>query len=164
MLAWAQVTAAGGHVPANFDSMSDLMVPHPIIVDFAVALLSVSVGFDLLASVVAERDLRVVAWWTLMIGTVAAALSVVSGYAAAPADAVAVVADTISVHRNLGIATLVCFAACSAWRMRDPGGFPERYRDAYWALTAIGFGTLLVTAYFGGILVFKFSVGLLPPS
>ncbi len=140
------------------------MVPHPIIVDFAVALLTVSVGFDVLASMVAERDLRVVAWWTLMIGTVAAALSVLSGYAAAPADAVAVVADTIELHRNLGIATLVCFATCSAWRVRDPGGFPERYRDAYWALTAIGFGTLLVTAYFGGILVFKFSVGVVPPS
>ncbi len=140
------------------------MVPHPIIVDFAVALLTVSVGFDLLASMVAERDLRVVAWWTLMIGTVAAALSVVSGYVVAPADAVAVVTDTIELHRNLGIATLVSFATCSAWRVRDPAGFPERYRDAYWALTAIGFGTLLVTAYFGGILVFKFSVGVLPPS
>ena len=40
------------------------MVPHPIIVDFAVALLVVSVAFDLLASIAEERDLRVVAWWT----------------------------------------------------------------------------------------------------
>jgi uncharacterized membrane protein len=140
------------------------MVPHPIIVDFAVALLAVSVGFDLLASVVEERDLRVVAWWTLMIGTVATALSVVSGYAAAPVDASAVVTETIDFHRNLGIITLSCFGACSLWRVRDPGGFPERYRDAYWILTSIGLGTLIVTAYWGGILVFKFGVGLLPPS
>lgn len=158
-----EIILAGGHVPANFGSMGDLMVPHPIIVDFAVALLTVSVGFDLLASVVNERDLRIVAWWTLMIGTVAAALSVVSGYAAAPADASPMVTETIEFHRNLGIATLVCFATCSLWRVSNPNGFPERYRDAYWTLTFIGLGALIVTSYWGGVLVFKFGVGVLPP-
>ena len=144
--------------------MVDLMVPHPIIVDFAIALLAVSVGFDLLASVVNKRDLRIVAWWTLMIGTVAAALSVVSGYTAAPADAPTMVTETIELHRNLGIATLVCFAVCSLWRANNPSGFPERYRDAYWTLTFIGLAALIVTSYWGGLLVFKFGVGLFPPS
>ncbi len=139
------------------------MVPHPIIVDFAVALLVVSVGFDLLASLADERDLRVVAWWTLLVGTVAAALAVVSGYVAAGvAGTEPRVVETISLHRNLGILTLVCFGTCSLWRARRPGSFPDHYRDVYWAVAAIGLGALLVTAYFGGILVFRFGVGYLP--
>ena len=59
------------------------MVPHAIIVDFAIALLVVSVTFDMLAAVVEDRDLRVVSWWTLLLGTMAAALSAISGYATA---------------------------------------------------------------------------------
>ena len=124
------------------------MVPHPIIVDFAVALLVVSFGFDVLASVVEDRDLRVVSWWTLLLGTVAAALAVVSGYAAASvASTETRVAETISLHRNLGIVTLVCFAVCSAWRIPHPGSFPDRYRDLYWGLAAIGLASLVLTAY-----------------
>lgn len=139
------------------------MVPHPIIVDFAVALLVVSFGFDLLASVVEDRDLRVVSWWTLLIGTVAAALAVVSGYAAANvASTEARVVETIGLHRNLGIVTLACFAVCSAWRAPHPGSFPDRYRDLYWALATIGLSALLLTAYFGGILVFRLGVGYIP--
>ncbi len=53
------------------------MVPHAIIVDFAIALLVVSVGFDMLATFVEDRELRVVSWWTLLLGTIAAALSAV---------------------------------------------------------------------------------------
>jgi len=141
------------------------MVPHPIIVDFAVALLVVSVAFDLLASIVEERDLRVVSWWTLMLGTVAAALAVISGYAAASvAGNEPRIVETIALHRNLGITTLVCFASCAGWRILDPGSFPRRYADAYWALAAVGLSTLIITAYFGGILVFRLGVGYIPPS
>jgi uncharacterized membrane protein len=141
------------------------MVPHPIIVDFAVALLVTSVAFDVLAAIVEERDLRVVSWWTLMIGTIAAALSVVSGYVAANLGGnEPEVVETIALHRNLGITTLTCFALCALWRARDPGSFPHRHAEAYWALTAVGLGALLVTAYFGGILVFRLGVGYLPPS
>jgi uncharacterized membrane protein len=141
------------------------MVPHPIIVDFAVALLVVSVAFDVLAAVVEERDLRVVSWWCLMIGTVAAALSVLSGYVAAGiAGTEPEVLDTIHLHRNLGITTLACFATCALWRIRVPGSFPTRYRDAYWAVTAVGLAALIVTAYLGGVLVFRLGVGYLRPS
>lgn len=139
------------------------MVPHPIIVDFAIALLVVSVGFDILAALVDERDLRVVAWWTLMVGTAAAALAAISGYMTAPTDAAPVVSETIEWHRYLGLITLACFVVCAAWRMGDPGGFPKRYQDAYWALSAVGTLALLVTSYFGGILVFKFGLGLVAP-
>ncbi len=141
------------------------MVPHAIIVDFAIALLVVSVGFDMLAAIVEERELRVVSWWTLLLGTMAAALSAVSGYATASTLSVAgEVSDTLELHRYLGLATLTSFAICSVWRARQPGSFPERYTGLYWTLASIGLGSLLVTAYFGGILVFRFAVGVVPPA
>jgi len=141
------------------------MVPHPIIVDFAVALLVVSVAFDLLASIAEERDLRVVAWWTLILGTVAAMLSAVSGYVASGlAGSDPVVVETIQLHRNLGLATVAAFTTCAVWRIREPASFPRRFRDAYWAITALGLGLLLVTGYFGGILVFRLGVGFVRPS
>ena len=126
------------------------MVPHPVIVDFAVALLVVSVAFDALASVVEERDLRVVSWWCLMLGTVAAALAVLSGYAAANlAGNDSEIVETIAWHRNLGIITLLSFAGCAVWRSRSPGEFPARFRELYWTLAAVGLGALIVTAYLG---------------
>lgn len=140
------------------------MVPHPIIVDFAIALLVVSVAFDALAAVVEESELRIVSWWCLMIGTIAAALSVLSGYVAASlAGSAPEVVETIAWHRNLGILTLSCFATCAVWRSGSPGSFPTRFRDAYWLLTALGFGALIVTAYLGGILVFRHGVGFVRP-
>lgn len=140
------------------------MVPHPIIVDFAIALLVVSVAFDALAAVVEERDLRVVAWWCLMLGTTAAALSVLSGYVAAgAAGSDPVVVDTVRLHRNLGLVTLACFVVCAAWRLPRPGEFPQRYGDLYWALAAAGSAALVITAYFGGVLVYRLGVGFVRP-
>jgi hypothetical protein len=43
------------------------------------------------------------------------------------------------------------------------GTFPSRYRAVYWALAAIGLCALIVTAYFGGILVFRLGVGFITP-
>jgi len=140
------------------------MVPHAIIVDFATALLVVSVAFDMLAAVVEERDLRVVSGWTLLLGTIAAAFSALSGYATASELSVAGrVADTVELHRYFGLVTLACFTACAVWRARKPDHFPERHAGVYWTLAWIGLGSLLVTAYFGGILVFRFGVGVVRP-
>ena len=140
------------------------MVPHAIIVDFAISLLVVSVGADLLASVVEERDLRVLGRWTLFLGTIASALSVVSGLVAASraGDAPEVV-RTVALHRNLAIASLACFAACFAWRASSGVDFPRRYGEVYWGLSMGGLGALVVAAYFGGLLVFRLGVGVAPP-
>ena len=140
------------------------MVPHAIIVDFAIALRVVSVGFDMLAAIVEERELRVVSWWTLLLGTMSAALAALSGYAtASELNVVGQVSETVETHRYLGLTTLACFVTCSVWRARGPDSFPERYAGLYWTLASIGLGSLLATAYFGGILVFRFGVGVVPP-
>ncbi|MFQ5744877.1 MAG: DUF2231 domain-containing protein [Acidobacteriota bacterium] len=141
------------------------MVPHTIVVDFAVALLITSFTCDLLAVTVEEAELGVVAWWTLLFGTLAAGFAVISGFvAASSAPDRLEVASTILSHRNLGIVTLVCFATCLGWRGARQGALPRRYRGIYWLLAATGTATLMVTAYYGGILVFRLGVGVAPHS
>lgn len=140
------------------------MVPHTIIVDFAVALLVTSVVFDLLGALAEEPDLRTAGWWTLLFGTLAAAFSVVSGYdAAAGAPRSSPVADAVVLHRNLGIAALVAFAACALWRGARRGRIPDdRLAPLYWATALVGVALVTVTAYYGGVLVFRFGVGVSP--
>ena len=143
--------------------MAQAMVPHTIIVDFAVALLVTSFVCELLATTVDERELATVAWWTLLFGTVAAAFAVLSGFAAAQsAPQTPEVTATITRHRNLGIGTLVCFGACLGWRAALQGAMPKRYMGLYWALAVAGTAALVITAYHGGILVFRLGVGVLP--
>lgn len=134
------------------------MVPHTVVVDFAVALLLTSVGCDLLGGAAEEDDLHIVALWTLLFGAGAAALSVLSGYAAA--DAVEPTGDalqTVLWHRNTAIATLVGALPLAAWRFRA-GAAPPTH-GAYWLLTVFTIGSLLVTAYLGGSSVFRYGVG-----
>lgn len=136
------------------------MVPHTIVVDFAVALLITSVACDLLAQLAEDRDLRTVAHWTLVLGTLAAAFAAISGYAAAAAAAPTGVAEVIVLrHRNLGLATLACFLPAAAWRVLSHGHPPERHQGLYWLLVFAGLGALVATAYLGGTAVFRHGVG-----
>lgn len=138
------------------------MVPHTVIVDFAVALLFTSVLCDALAALAEERDLTVVATWVLTFGAIAAALAALSGYSAASAAAPTGIAlRTITWHRNLALGTLACFAPVAVWRLLAGGRPPERLSGLYWGLTALGTGLLLITAYLGGTAVFRHGVGVL---
>jgi len=139
-----------------------LMVPHAIVVDFAVALLVTSFICDLIAATVEERDLRIVAWWTLQFGALAAAFALLSGFAAAQGISGSdQLTRTLLNHRNLAIITVACFAACLAWRAALRGAFPQRHQGLYWALAGLGTVTLILTGYHGGILVFRLGVGVL---
>jgi len=150
------------------------MAPHPIVVDFAVALLLTSVACDLLSAVVEEPELETVAWWTLIFGTLAAAFAALSGYAAA-SYATGLVADSppdgwtetrplVEWHRYLGLATLATFAVMLVWRGYHDTRIPETPRNLYWLLATTGAILMCLTAYFGGTLVFAHAVGVTPPA
>lgn len=136
------------------------MVPHAIVVDFAVALLVTSFVCDLIAATVEERDLRIVAWWTLQFGTLAAAFALLSGFAAANGVSGGDhLTRTLLNHRNLGIAALVCSAVCLVWRGSLGGSLPQKLQGLYWAIAAFGTVALILTGYHGGILVYRLGVG-----
>lgn len=140
------------------------MLPHTVIVDFAVALLLTSVAAELLARLADEDEFRVVATWTLVFGTVAAVLSALSGYAAYDDAAPTGVAEAVVLnHRNAGLVALTCFVPVASWRLALRGRWPERYATLYWLLTAIGTLAIVVTAYLGGTSVFRHGVGVTLP-
>jgi uncharacterized membrane protein len=141
------------------------MVPHAIVVDFALALLVTSFICDLIAATVEDHDLRIVAWWTLQLGTLAAAFAVLSGFVAAQGVSGSDhLIRTLLNHRNLAIVSLTCFAACLLWRGAMGGSVPERYRGLYWAVAGLGTVALILTGYHGGILVYRLGVGVVAPA
>lgn len=136
------------------------MVPHTVVVDFAVALLITSVACDLLGRAAEEEELVTVATWTLYFGTLAAGFAVLSGLAAYDLAAPDGVADATALrHRNSGIVTLSCFTACTLWRLRAHGTIGGRWSGIYWLIASIGLGSLVVTGWLGGRLVFLHGVG-----
>ncbi|HJO03796.1 MAG TPA: DUF2231 domain-containing protein [Acidobacteriota bacterium] len=136
------------------------MVPHTVVVDFAVALLATSVVCDLLSSTVDEQDLRIVASWTLTFGALAAAFAVLSGYAAYNAALPTGAAEvTVLRHRLGGWVVLATFAPLAAWRLVARGKLPERGRSLYWVVALLGAGALATTAYLGGNAVYQHGVG-----
>ena len=136
------------------------MVPHTVVVDFAVALLATSVLCDLLGRLAEEDDLTTVATWTLGFGVAAAALAILSGFAANRAAAPeGAAAELVVSHRYAGFVVAGCFGACAAWRLAAGGRPPDRGAAVYWLLSAVGLAALIVTAYWGGNLVFVHGVG-----
>ena len=139
------------------------MVPHTVVVDFAVALLVTSVACDLLSLLAEEDEFRIVAHWTLVFGALAAAFSALSGYTAYSVAAPTGDAELIVLrHRNLGLTTLACVVAAAGWRIKNHGQLPVRFQGAYWALIGGGLLALVVTAYLGGTAVFRYGVGVNP--
>lgn len=136
------------------------MVPHPIVVHFAVALTVTSVLCDLLALIGDEDDLRIVGAWTLVFGAAAAAFAVLSGLAAADAaGATGEAAATVLSHRNFAFATTALLLPAAAWRFALRGRLPERYAGLYWTLVLVALGLLVVTGWYGGSAVYRHGVG-----
>lgn len=138
------------------------MLPHTVIVDFAVALLLTSVITDLMGRLAEEDEFRIVATWTLVFGATAAILAAISGYAAFDDAAPTGLAEAVVInHRNAGWVVLSCCVPAAAWRLAAGGRPPARFAPLYWALIAIGTGAVVVTAYLGGNAVFRHGVGVL---
>jgi uncharacterized membrane protein len=138
------------------------VLPHTVVVDFAVALLLTSVITDLLARLADEDEFRVVATWTLVFGAVAAIFAAISGYAAYDDAAPTGVAEAVVLnHRNAGLALLACFVPAAIWRLASGGRPPARLAGLYWTLIAVGTAAVVVAAYLGGTAVFRHGVGVL---
>jgi uncharacterized membrane protein len=138
------------------------VLPHTLVVDFAVALLLTSVATDLLARLADDDEFRVVATWTLVFGAIAAILAAISGYAAYDDAAPTGAAEAVVLnHRNAGLVLVACFVPAAVWRLAAGGRPPTRFAGVYWTLVAIGTTAVVVAAYLGGNAVFRHGVGVL---
>jgi uncharacterized membrane protein len=148
--------------------MNDLMAGlrelpnvHPLVVNFPIALLPVALGLDLLGIVLRSRDLHVGGRWCLWLGTLAAAVAVVTGERGAD-DVQPYVSEEAEAlmmrHMNLQYGTLGAAIGLSLWRLLAGQPFPVRGRAVYLVLAATMVANLVVASDMGGELVFVHGV------
>ncbi len=133
---------------------------HGAIAHFPIALLFVSVGLDLVA-VVKKPNLRWSAWLLLVLGTIGAVVTTITGLISHfPYEEDPVLLAAIEPHQYTAFAATAVFSALTVWRWRsvrrgtDVGG-----SSAYLALALLGLVVLGVTGFLGGNLLSEWGIG-----
>jgi uncharacterized membrane protein len=131
---------------------------HPAINHFPIVLLITSVLLELWGR--REPSVRRAAWLTLLLGTLAAIPTAITGIIAHfPYEGTSAI-DAIETHERLGLLTTAIFVALTAWRWRSR----RRGGDAgaswlYLALGMAGLVALTFAGMTGGNLVYNLGVG-----
>ncbi len=139
---------------------------HPVLVHFPIALLVISVVFELAAWFTRKSHLSLVGWWLQLIGTVGVIAATLSGVVAEAAVGVALLraADTFALHEQLAFVTCIVFAVLLFFRLSSHRALPAGWPRLYLAALTGGVVLLLLTGWFGGELVFSYGIGVSFPS
>jgi uncharacterized membrane protein len=128
---------------------------HAALNDLPTALLLTALLFDLIALATRREGLRLVSFWTLVVGAIGGVMAVVSGLQAeehiAHGEAVH---EIMEQHERLALITLGIFAVLALWRIVRERKMRAAERNVVTLLTLVGVGVLFVTANYGGRLVF----------
>jgi uncharacterized membrane protein len=137
---------------------------HAALNDLPAALLLVAVLFELASVLLKRPTFRVVGFWTLVTGAVGGVLAVLSGLQAeehiAHGEAVHAIMET---HEELALTTLGIFAVVAIWRIVRENRMGGTERGVALVLSLGGLAVLLVTAAYGGKLVFDHAAGIPTP-
>jgi len=129
---------------------------HAALNDLPTALLLTALVFDIAALATRREGLRLVSFWTLVVGAIGGAAAVISGLQAedhiAHGEAVHEVMET---HEQFALITLGIFAVLALWRIVRERKMGAAERSAVTGLTLVGVAILFVTANYGGRLVFE---------
>lgn len=135
---------------------------HAFFVHFPIALLMMSLAFDLCAMWRGRQDLRKAAFYNLLAGVAGGFLAFGSGVVAEEIaerrierfQAALEVADAIrfslEMHRGLALLSMAVFIALAVWRYVSKDFGEKELPSLYLAGAIIGVGLLLATGYFGG--------------
>lgn len=133
---------------------------HPMLVHFPIALLITSVLFDAACTLFKRDSLREGALWLLALGFLGGIGSVLSGgMAEEVAEKAGVAKALIERHETWAYVTMGVFGVLLAVRLFLRNQFSARTLAVYLVIAAIGLGTLSVTGYFGGDLVYEHGAG-----
>jgi uncharacterized membrane protein len=128
---------------------------HAALNDLPTALLLIALLFEVGALATRREGLRLVSFWTLIVGAIGGAAAVISGLQAenhiAHGEAVHEVMET---HEQYALITLGIFAVLALWRIVRERRMGPAERSVVLVLTLVGVGILFVTANYGGRLVF----------
>jgi len=129
---------------------------HAALNDLPTALLLTALLFDIAALATRREGLRLVSFWTLVVGAIGGAAAVISGLQAeehiAHGEAVHEVMET---HEQFALITLGIFGVLALWRIVRERKMATAERSLVTGLTLLGVAILFVTANYGGRLVFE---------
>ncbi len=132
---------------------------HPWFVPFPIALLSVSVLFEIFGVVLKREDFRKAAFFTLFLGTLGAALAVLTGIQAEEVvEEMGIPKEAIENHETFAFITLGIFGVLFLARA-FLSRFVEKIVVLYIIVSLIGVGVLMKTGFLGGHLVFEHGAG-----
>gem|GEM_PF-70861 len=146
--------------PAIMPGLAGIQNLHPLLVHFPIAFLSAFFAVDLVGTLAKKAQWRAAASWLLYFGTVATALTVISGFMAADS-----VAHGENVHglmerlEQIGVAVLVIAALLSVWRIAGGGVIRGAANGFFLASTALLCALMILSADLGGLMVYKYGVG-----
>lgn len=135
---------------------------HPLVLDFAVALLLVAPVCDVLGLVTHREALLWTGRWNTLIGAVAAALSVLTGLAAEAALGPHSAAGEalLHIHKALGYVMLAFCLPVAGWRAGSKLPLPRRARTLYLAGSFAVAAVVLTETVLGETMVYRHGVGL----
>lgn len=134
----------------------DIRLIHPTVVHFAIGLFVISVFFDLLGKLLKLQSFHQAGWLNLVIGAIAAMISVAFGMVAELHLKPSLIAHTtLDLHKILAFSTLAVISILLVWRVGLRGSFPARGGLLYLLLSGIGVGLIGGTGYYGGEMVYR---------
>lgn len=134
---------------------------HAALNDLPPALLPVAVLFDLLGAVLKRDSLKTAGFWTLMAGVLGTGAAIVSGLLAEDATPHGAEAHAVmETHETLAFIVLGLFGILALWRLVRRGSWSEKEQPVALTAGVIGVALIVVTASFGGRLVFDHGVGI----
>ncbi|WP_455378488.1 DUF2231 domain-containing protein [Petrachloros mirabilis] len=133
---------------------------HPMLVHFPIALLFVSIFFDIAGRILARDSLREGALWLLGLGLLSGVTGAVAGAMAEDAAERAGIAETlIETHETFAYATLGIMALLLLYRLLLRNRFSPRAFTVYLVVAALGLVAVSATGHTGGNLVYGHGAG-----
>ena len=133
---------------------------HPLVVHFPIALLLSALALDILALALKRPPIHRIALWNLCLGTIGAAVAVLTGLRAEDvAKHSFEIWKIMNVHERLGITTLILGIMVAGFRLGKRDRLTPRARALTMAVMLIMAATLGTGAYLGGRMVYEFGVG-----
>lgn len=133
---------------------------HPMVVHFPIALLIVSVIFDLIATRWRHKSFQDAGFYTLIAGLLGAAAAVLTGALAEEVvEDKGIPESVLEIHEALGYATLFFFIGLLALRLLMRWQLIKEIPTLYLAMGFVGIVILAAAGYFGGSLVYDFGAG-----
>jgi uncharacterized membrane protein len=131
---------------------------HPFIVHFPIALLTVSLVLDMMGG--RDAGLRHGGWWLMIFGTCTLLLAIGTGLQAESSITIGDTARPVfEMHEQIAFAVATIFGILVLWRASSRGSIPRQNAWLYWLLMTAGVGLLWVGAWYGGMLVYRFGIG-----